>query len=59
MRGLVGNPDGSVIYRAERSGGLDQAEAIGKLIAEDLLSQGADKILQALFSLPTGIVGGA
>ncbi len=49
MRGLVGSPDGSVIYRAERTGGLDMAEAIGKMIAEDLLSQGADKILQALF----------
>jgi hydroxymethylbilane synthase len=49
MRGLVGNPDGSVLYRAERSGGLDQAEVIGRLIAEDLLAQGADKILQALF----------
>ena len=49
MRGLVGNPDGSVLYRAERSGGFDQAEAIGRLIAEDLLAQGADEILQALF----------
>ena len=49
MRGLVGNPDGSVLYRAERSGGLDQPEAIGRLIAEDLLAQGADKILEALF----------
>jgi hydroxymethylbilane synthase len=49
MRGLVGSPDGSVLYRAERAGGLDQAEAIGRLIAEDLLAQGADKILQALF----------
>ncbi|MBL6985735.1 MAG: hydroxymethylbilane synthase [Methylobacter sp.] len=49
MRGLVGSPDGSVIYRAERTGGLDTAEAIGKMIAEDLLAQGADKILQALF----------
>jgi hydroxymethylbilane synthase len=26
MRGLVGNPDGSVLYRSERSGGLDQGE---------------------------------
>ena len=49
MRGLVGNPDGSVLYRAERTGGLDQGESIGQLIAEDLLAQGADKILQALF----------
>lgn len=59
MRGLVGSPDGSVLYRSERSGGWDEAEAIGKMIAEDLLSQGADKILQALFSLPTEVVGGA
>ncbi|MGZ5028311.1 MAG: hydroxymethylbilane synthase, partial [Methylobacter sp.] len=49
MRGLVGSPDGSVIYRAERTGGLDEAETIGKTVAEDLLGQGADKILQALF----------
>lgn len=49
MRGLVGNPDGSVIYRAEKTGSVDQIEAIGRLIAEDLLSQGADKVLQALF----------
>jgi hydroxymethylbilane synthase len=49
MRGLVGSPDGSVIYRAERTDNMDKAEVIGKLIAEDLLAQGADKILQALF----------
>ena len=48
MRGLVGSPDGCIIYRAERWGGLDQGETIGRLIAEDLLAQGADKILQAL-----------
>ena len=49
MRGLVGNPDGSVLYRAECSGDSDQAEEIGIRIAEDLLAQGADKLLQALF----------
>jgi hydroxymethylbilane synthase len=49
MRGLVGNPDGSVLYRAESSGDSDQAEEIGIRIAEDLLAQGADKLLQALF----------
>jgi len=50
MRGLVGNPDGSVLYRSERSGNEDQAETIGRLIAEDLLAQGADNILQALYT---------
>jgi len=48
MRGLVGNPDGSVLYRAERTVGLEESEAMGRIIAEDLLAQGADKILQAL-----------
>jgi hydroxymethylbilane synthase len=51
MRGLVGSPDGSVIYRAERTDSVDKAEVIGLLIAEDLLAQGADKILQALFQI--------
>ncbi|MEQ1620948.1 MAG: hydroxymethylbilane synthase [Methylococcales bacterium] len=50
MRGLVGSPDGQIIYRAERTGDLGQSEVIGKMIAEDLLNQGADKILQTLFS---------
>ncbi len=50
MRGLVGNPDGSVLYRSECSGSSDQPEIIGRWIAEDLLAQGADKILQALFA---------
>ncbi len=49
MRGLVGNPDGTVIYRSENTAPLDQAESLGCLLAEDLLRQGADKILQALY----------
>lgn len=49
MRGLVGNPDGSVLYRAERSGHYNQAVVIGREIAEDLLAQGADKVLQDLY----------
>ncbi len=49
MRGLVGSPDGSLLYRAEHAGTREQAEDIGKHIAEDLLAQGADTILQALF----------
>jgi hydroxymethylbilane synthase len=50
MRGLVGSPDGALIYRAEKMGAIAQAEEMGVAIAEDLLSQGADKILQALYS---------
>ena len=50
MRGLVGNPDGSIIYRSERTGNISDAAAIGKAVADDLLAQGADKILQALYT---------
>jgi len=50
MRGLVGNPDGSVLYRSEGMGDPSQPEIIGRLLAEDLLTQGADKILEALFA---------
>ncbi|MFK5950640.1 MAG: hydroxymethylbilane synthase [Methylococcales bacterium] len=49
MRGLVGSPDGSILYRAERTGTTAQAEQIGIDIAVDLLAQGADKILKDLY----------
>jgi hydroxymethylbilane synthase len=50
MRGLVGNPDGSVLYHSERFGSTEQPEVLGQRIAEELLVQGADKILHALFA---------
>jgi len=48
MRGLVGSPDGTLLYRAEGDSRLDQAGELGKFIADDLLAQGADKILREL-----------
>jgi hydroxymethylbilane synthase len=48
MRGLVGNPDGSVIYRAEKPGKSANAIEIGESIADELLKQGAAEILKAL-----------
>lgn len=50
MRGLVGSPDGKLLYRAEAESALDQAEQLGQGIADDLLRQGADKILRELYS---------
>ena len=50
MRGLVGHPEGTQIYYAEQHGHIDDAEDIGKTIADDLLTQGAGKILQALMT---------
>ncbi len=50
LKGLVGKPDGSVLYRTEISGNASEAEQLGTDAAEDLLHQGADKVLQELFS---------
>jgi hydroxymethylbilane synthase len=49
MRGLVGEPDGSRIIRAEISGLAAEAEALGIAVAEDLLGQGADLVLKHLY----------
>ena len=48
LRGLVGEPDGSLVLRAERRGAAKDASALGVALAEDLLQQGADKILARL-----------
>ncbi|MCB1756240.1 MAG: hydroxymethylbilane synthase [Gammaproteobacteria bacterium] len=48
MRGLVGMPDGSSILYSEKSAATDQAEDLGIAIAEDLLAQGAGKILDSI-----------
>lgn len=48
LRGLVGEPDGSRILRAEVRGSSDRAHELGVRLAEQLLAQGADTILDAL-----------
>jgi hydroxymethylbilane synthase len=49
LRGLVGEPDGTNIIRAEIAGPVDNAEEMGQVLAEDLLARGAGKILEALY----------
>lgn len=49
LRGLVGKPDGSLLYRAAADSPLDEAEQLGHIVAEQLLAQGADKILRELY----------
>jgi hydroxymethylbilane synthase len=49
LRALVGRPDGSQMLNAEITGPADQAEQLGIQVAEDLLSQGADKILADVY----------
>ena len=50
LRALVGDIDGSRIIRAEGKNAVENAEVLGVQIAEQLLAQGADKILQAIYS---------
>ncbi len=50
LRGLVGRPDGSDIIRGAITGPPEEAEALGRELAEDLLARGADVILQELMA---------
>lgn len=50
LRGLVGEPDGSRIIRGEIAGPPDNAEELGLVLAEDLLTRGADRILESLYA---------
>ncbi len=57
LRGLIAEPDGQSIYRGEHTGPLTAAEAIGEALAETLLAQGADAIVDRLLlghSMPQG-----
>ncbi len=49
LRGLVGQPDGGLLLRAENRAPLAQAEQLGVQVAEALLAQGAAAILQAVY----------
>ena len=49
LRGLVGQPDGSQLLRAELRGSSAEAEQLGVQVAEALLAQGAAGILQAVY----------
>ncbi|RDF00543.1 hydroxymethylbilane synthase [Aggregatibacter aphrophilus] len=50
LRALVGDVDGSQIIRAEGKSAVENADVLGVQIAEQLLAQGADKILQSIYS---------
>ncbi|MCP5158493.1 MAG: hydroxymethylbilane synthase [Gammaproteobacteria bacterium] len=50
LRGLVGEPDGRRIVAGEVRGPAGEAEALGVVLAEELLSRGAGAILQRLLA---------
>ena len=54
LRGLVGQPDGTLLLRAEGRAPAASAEALGIRIAEELLQQGAGKILQDIYGEADG-----
>lgn len=53
LQGLVAEPDGSRVYRAQRSGAAEQAEELGLSLAQELKDQGAQAILTRILSEQT------
>ncbi|KTT46926.1 porphobilinogen deaminase [Pseudomonas oryzihabitans] len=51
LRGLVGQPDGGLLLRAEARGPLNDPAGLGVTVAEDLLAQGAQGILDAVYGV--------
>jgi hydroxymethylbilane synthase len=49
LRGLVGDPAGDQVLRAEARGPLTEPETLGIAVAEDLLRQGAGAILARVY----------
>lgn len=49
LRGLVGQPDGSLLISAEARGPENDPEKLGVAVADDLLAQGAQAILDAVY----------
>lgn len=49
LRGLVGNPEGTEVLRAEGRGSMHEPEALGIRIADELLDQGAGDILADVY----------
>ncbi|WXL25544.1 hydroxymethylbilane synthase [Ectopseudomonas mendocina] len=49
LRGLVGQPDGTQLLRAEQHAAAADAEQLGISVAEALLAQGAGEILHAVY----------
>jgi len=49
LRGLVGKPDGSLLLRAEAHAPVSEAEQLGIRVADDLLAQGAARILAEVY----------
>ncbi|AEF53769.1 hydroxymethylbilane synthase [Marinomonas posidonica] len=49
LRGLVGSPDGKTMIQSDIRGHKDNAKQLGVTLAEELLSRGANTILDAIY----------
>ena len=49
LRGLVGSPDGATLIRAEARADAASAQRLGEDVAEELLAQGAGRVLEAVY----------
>ncbi|HUG41161.1 MAG TPA: hydroxymethylbilane synthase [Longimicrobiales bacterium] len=45
LHGLVASLDGGTVLRREAGGGADEADAVGRRLAAELLARGADRVL--------------
>lgn len=50
LRGLVGSPDGAIILKGERIGWCDTSESMASSLANELLKNGARKILDDIYT---------
>ena len=55
VRGLVASADGAQVWRAERSGPVEEAAALGRAVADAVVALGGDALHTALPSLSAGI----
>jgi hydroxymethylbilane synthase len=53
LRGFVSDLDGARFYRAEAEGRIDEPEALGERVAQELIAQGAALLMAELISRPT------
>ena len=49
MIGLIASADGEVLCRGEITGSLSDAVALGRRLAEQLLNDGADRLLKLTY----------
>jgi hydroxymethylbilane synthase len=52
LHGVIGSPDGREVYRGSHSGAVAEAESVGVALAEKLLQDGAEQLLERLRQEP-------